>query len=77
MAQHQAWFNFIALNILRPTMFGPDILEMFLSDHWNYGGASALTIQLCESSELALASYLMHEQRALRDNGVLKVMEHG
>ena len=48
-------------------MFGPDIQEMSLSDHWNYRGASALTVQVCE----------MHEQRALNEKSFLKVMEHG
>ena len=67
----------MALELPRPTMFSFDIQEMLLSDHSNCGGASALTIQVCESGESALVEYLKHEQRASKDNSVLKVMEHG
>ena len=67
----------MALELPRPTTFGFDIQETILSDHSNCGDASALTIQVCESGESALVEHLKHEQRASKDNGVLKVMEHG
>lgn len=52
------------------------IYKLFLRSNWNCGGASALAIQVCESGELALLNYLMHEQRASKDNGVLEVIDY-